>query len=362
MALHQILGTTRHPDGHRACDIVASILQRGGLRYGDGDPERIGGNASFSQLMRHAVQCESGLTFDGDFIREGLSSFTGPAAIAEAVAVAVNEGFASAKDSTDWCSTVPLKTFKENVRATMREDHSLRPLARGGTAELLAVDIDLAESYSAVRYARHWQLDEQDIIDDNLDLVSRIPFRLAAAAKRLRADLTYSHLLDNAALSDGTELFHTDHGNFGTAALSGPNLALAIKWMRGQSNDGLMLDAEPGWLVVDHTIEETARDLLHNRDVNDVPNLKLRVEPRLSQPFHDPRDPDEHSRVQGVAGSWLLVAANGPTVEVGQRSPSPELVKWNLSHGQWGMGFGLSWDVGVKALDYRGLYLSQPSG
>lgn len=76
-------------------------------------------------------------------------------------------------------------------------------------------------------------------------------------------------------------------------------------------------------------------------------------------------DPRTGSVVTGLDTNWLLVCQPGDqgakTVMVGYLAGTgraPKVRSFVLDRGQWGIGWDVSFDIGVKALDFRGMYFA----
>lgn len=65
------------------------------------------------------------------------------------------------------------------------------------------------------------------IKNDDVGAIARIPNRLARAAKRTLCKFVMDFIKNNAAIYDTKALFHVDHGNLGSAALSAATYAAA---------------------------------------------------------------------------------------------------------------------------------------
>ena len=78
-------------------------------------------------------------------------------------------------------------------------------------------------------------------------------------------------------------------------------------------------------------------------------------------------DPSTGEAYAGLATNWFLVCSpnQGPTIEVGYLAGTnrrPQLRRFMLDRGQWGIGFDIDMDIGAKALDYFGVHKSAGTG
>ena len=65
----------------------------------------------------------------------------------------------------------------------------------------------------AETYGRQFTLTRQAFINDDIDLVTRIPAKYAASARKTQNKQCYQILVNNPAIYDGTALFSSAHAN-----------------------------------------------------------------------------------------------------------------------------------------------------
>jgi hypothetical protein len=266
--------------------------------------------------------------------------------------------------------------------ATMGKFGSLTKLSRGQTA--LDMDIsDWKESYKVTRYAGKFVVDEQDIINDRFGaLEQESPRDMGLSAAQLRPGLVYSEILNNSALDvDGVNLFDAStHKNYGTTstALGATTLQAGISAIRKQRIRDRVLNLQPRYLIVPQALYWSA-DILVNSpqriiaaDSGGVKNPLLGMLGVIA----DDRigtagviDPRTGSVVAGSDTNWLLVCKPGDqgakTIMVGYlqgTGRAPKIRSFVLDRGQWGIGWDISFDIGVKALDYRAMYFATGAG
>jgi phage major head subunit gpT-like protein len=103
----------------------------------------------------------------------------------------------------------------------------------------------------------------QAIINDDLRAFERLVTAFGFAARRLENRTVYSQLTANAALADGTALFHANHSNLITSsALAIATLGAgrtAMRLQKGLQSEELNL--APAFLIVPATLEQTAYKL-----------------------------------------------------------------------------------------------------
>jgi hypothetical protein len=299
------------------------------------------------------------------------------------------EGWGEVADTTLWCDEEDVANFLTQEDITFSANARLKQLPRGDTAKDATVS-DARETYKIGRYARKWVVDEQDILDDRLGAIMRMPQEMGNAARRLRPDLVYSLLLANAALADTGALFNATavttaggHANLTTAVLGATGLKAAILAMAAyREADGTVLNIKPRYLIVPAALQWTAKELLTSTaqaytaaaaaatpslyypiNVLVGENITLVVDDRIGAA--GVTDPTTDTARTGLATNWFLSAGGPRTVRVAYRrgtNRQPQLRSFALDKGQWGIGWDVNMDIGAKALDYRGLHKSTGAG
>jgi hypothetical protein len=284
--------------------------------------------------------------------------------------------YETAPDSTGgWCREADVADFRNNERVRMLNGGALQKLPRGSEAEHTEYE-DAVESYKIARYASQFEIDEQDLIDDNFGGLSGfVPSDMGVAARQLRPDLVYGTLMANAAMRDSTALFHANHGNLSTtAALADSTLKAAIAAMMKQTEGGRNLNLTPRYLIVPVALKWSAMELLNSAAVviagtagsvtrassyNSLAQEGLTIvsDSRLDNGVTHPATGTAHA---GSNSTWFLACApSAHTIEVGYLRGSgrvPQVRSSVLSQGRWGINFDVKMDIGAKALDWKGLH------
>lgn len=272
-----------------------------------------------------------------------------------------------------WISETDVANFQTQERARIDIGGGLKKLPRGNTAEHASYS-DSVESYKAARYAKMFEVDEQDFMDDNLGGLASVPQEMGQAAARLRPDLVYAILLDNPTLSaTARQLFNTTDGSLASSgtALAMASLGTAVKNMLLYRENSVNLGLQPTHLLLPPALEMIGIELtqssliLYGADDETVRGnmnaMKLRgiqpvVEPRLENGVTDPNTGDSES---GSATAWYLVCNRAHTIEVGYvrgSGRSPRVRNYVLDKGRYGLGWDVSMDIGAKALDWKGFH------
>jgi len=333
----------------------------------------------FSRLSAHDI-CLEALRIDGKDIpdtKEGvLRAASSGSALTNIFTTSVNAlllmSYIDTPDSTaDWTQPADVNDFKTNERIQIEIGAGLKKLPRGGAADH-AKYTDRKESYKIARYAKQFVVDEQDWIDDNLGGLSKSPREFGMAAARLRPDLVYAIILDNANLdATARALFNTTDANLETAAaLAAATLRTAVKNQLLVRENSINLNLVPTHLLLPPSLKHLGWELTNsstiflagttNTERGSLNALKADgimpvFEARLENGVTDPSD---ETTAAGSATAWYLVSNRANTIEVGYRrgtGRAPQVRSFVLDKGSWGMGWDVAMDIGAKALDWRGL-------
>lgn len=290
-------------------------------------------------------------------------------------------GYNETPDSTvGWVREVDRPDFRDHTSIRLETSPALELLPRGREAAHSKMS-DTGETGRVRRFARQFVVDEQDVIDDRMDALTQVPAMFGSAARRLRPDLVYGTLLKNSGLgptmSDSVALWDAaGHANYGTTgtALSGSTLQTGCAAISAQTENGVSLNIIPRFLIVPVALQFTARQLITSAEVRELSsttvarygtrnplldlNMELRIEARIDNGLTDPVSDEA---ISGSTARWLLAAdpMQAPTVEVAYRSGTgrrPVIRSFVLSEGRWGIGWDISFDLGVKPLDWRAMY------
>lgn len=262
--------------------------------------------------------------------------------------------------SAKLCSAGDIADYKEASRVRLADLGALNEIPEGGEVTETAVGEDYAVN-QIKRYAQILWLDEKLIINDDLGAFTRLPQIMGAKAADFVDATFFAKLTANGNFTDGTALFHANHGNYKTGAdtaLSLDALKKAYSAMRKQKDKGGMpLNIVPKYLVVPADLEAEALELTTSQIVvggssrgageNIVSKWGLQV---IASPYLDGNS----------TKAWYLFGdpAVCDTFEIGylrgQRTPVVEQGAYDLS--RFGVCYRVRFDFGVNALDFRSIY------
>ena len=380
------------PTQHRFCAEFTG--QRGGrLTEQDADLGDRLRDLSAVDLCRECALLDTGRRPTGrsDAIRTATSGGTLTYVFGTSVYAHLIRGWEEVGDTTvGWCEEEDVANFQQQEDISLKKGGGLRRLARGDTAEHATLS-DSRETYRIARYAEKFVVDEQDILDDRLGALLRMPEELGEEARRTRPDMVYALLLENPTMTDTGEAFNSTavttaggHANLGTAVLNSDGLKAGISAIvkqrsgRTTTNPGKQLNLRPKFLLCPAALEWTARGLTASEmlaklfaDDSDpwYPTLNLlakeglRVVPDDRLGAIGVRDPRTGTARTGLDTNWFLTTGRG--IRVAYRLGTgrlPQMRSFVLDKGQWGVGWDINLDIGAAIVDWQPLYKSTGAG
>jgi hypothetical protein len=260
-------------------------------------------------------------------------------------------------------STVPVNDFRtqriqrvggHGLLPTVNQGAPYQPLTSPGNEEV---------TYALAKKGGTEDITLEMIANDDVRAIQQIPAKLGLAAAQTLFRFVWDFFDTNATIYDGKALFHADHANAGSTALSQSALTAARAAMRSQAAYGdssNILSLVPKKLIVVNDLEELAFQL--STSAVAVP----------STPAGPSDTPNIHKNMETIVvdywastTKWLLVAdpALCPTFELGfyRGQELPEL--FTQSDPNTGSTFNAD-KVTYKVrhiysgavLDYRGFY------
>lgn len=256
-----------------------------------------------------------------------------------------------------WTSVGVLTDFKVADRVDLNAFPSLAVVPEGAEYTYATMG-ERREQVQLATYGRMFSITRQALINDDLMAFTRIPQRMGRAAIRTVGNLAYAVITANAAMADGTALFHADHSNLAgsggaptVASIDTGRAAMATQTDRGSS--AVALNIRPAYVLVPVVLQGTVQVLMESE-----------FDPAKTQ-----RVPNH---VRGLAGvvadarldtdsttAWYLAAnpAQTDTVEVsyleGNQAP---VLERQPGFTVDGVEFKVRIDAAVKALAWEGLY------
>jgi HK97 family phage prohead protease len=339
-----------------------AVLMAAGIPVADAAPgaQELRGY-SMIEMARESLRRESGSTVNfGDnmeLARAAINSTsTFPAIMSNLANKSVMVGFNEAETTYQiWAGKGSNRDFKEAARYALSEAGTLELVPEGGQFKQDSLGEASARTKVAT-YGKLFSLTRQAIINDDLGLFSKIATKYGSAAKRLVNKMVYAQLTGTVKMQDGVALFDNKHGNVaGTGeALSVKAIAKAIAAMRRQKGitGEATLNITPKYLVVPPELELAAYQIVNSTAAVDGVNSGV-VNPYKGRLVvvsdAELTDPD----------AWYLVAdaSQHDTIDVtylnGVETPRLET---RQGFEVDGIEYKVAFDVGVDAIDFRGLY------
>lgn len=383
LAAAMAIGNGLNPTAVRMHDGRRSPTRADQLTERDADLGHELSRLSAIDLVRECVRIDTGryLRDPEEAIRSAVSGATFAYVFSTNIYAKLTAGWDRVGDTTlGWCDEEDVANFLQQEDISLTANARLDQLPRGTEAKH-ATAADSHETYKIARYAKQFVVDEQDILDDRLGAIMRMPEEMGEAAKRLRPDLVYSLLLESPALvADAKAVFHADHGNLLAGALGDASLKAAISAMGKQRLNKDVLNITPTHLIVPAALDWTAQGLTSaaalaklfgdgNDPVYTTENLIARK--RLTTVMDDRIgatgviDPRTKAVRAGSDTNWFLTARSPRGIRVVYRRGTnrlPAMRNFVLDKGKWGMGWDINYDIGAAFMDYRFVAKSTGAG
>lgn len=228
--------------------IRAALEIRAGLQKNDGANPFRGhtlGEIARSCLIQAGVRDVPGDKMSMVALAFTHSSSDFPLLLANVANKAMMKGYEEADETFQvWTTAGSLPDFKVQSTVDLGNFPALRSVGEGAEYKYITIG-ERREQRVLATYGERFMISRQAIINDDLDAFSRIPRKMGRAAIRTVGNLAYSVLTANAAMADGTALFHADHGNLqgaavpATSSIDAMRVAMARQKGLGQTTGSL---------------------------------------------------------------------------------------------------------------------------
>lgn len=212
-------------------------------------------------------------------------------------------------------------------------------------------------------YGRQFTLTRQAFINDDIDLVTRIPSRYAASARKTLNKQCCEIMVKNPAIYDGTAVFGKHHGNLiktGTG-ITQKSMQIMIMALQTQKDEfGEAIIVRPAKILVPVGYGFDMYTMFYSPTINTEDNTQS-VNPMYR--YRDQIEIIEEPTLNVLCGGfdnvmpWFLIGAADDTdfIQVdylnGQEIP-------NIRRSEAAGSLGFIWDIyldwGVTVMDYRG--------
>lgn len=152
---------------------------------------------------------------------------------------------------TGWARRATLSDFRPTTRVQVSNAPQLEKVPEGAEFKYGTFG-EASTQYALATYGKIIALSRQMLINDDLGAFTRVANSFGARAAQLEGDLVYAILLQNPNMSDGTALFHANHGNLGTSAvIDEESMIEAYEAYAAQTDiDGTSIDVSPQFIIV----------------------------------------------------------------------------------------------------------------
>lgn len=254
-----------------------------------------------------------------------------------------------------WTGRGSVSDYKTAKHYRLSEAGKLEPVPENSGFQYDELS-DEGISKRVINYGKSFGLTFESFVNDDLDVITRIPLRYTRGAYQTVNELVYKALTSSTNIYDNKPLFCDVHKNIAAtgSALSTESLSKAVaamKKQKGTNNKGPALNIAPQFLICGVDVEAQAAQLLkstadpqaNNAGVVNIYQNSLTLVPDAS--------------LEGNA--WYLAAnpLDCDTIEVtylnGYDTP---ILESKDDFDRLGRKYRIWYPVGVAALDYRGLY------
>lgn len=212
-------------------------------------------------------------------------------------------------------------------------------------------------------YGRQFTLTRQAFINDDIDLVTRIPAKYAASARKTINKQVYEILVKNPAIYDGTELFSQAHGNLvttgtGITQASMQAMILALQNQVDEFDEAIIV--RPATIIVPAGMAFDIYTLFNSPTIHTEGNTQA-VNPlyRYANQIQVIEDPTINVLCGGFGNAmpWFLLGSKDDTdfIEVdylnGQEIPT---IRRMETPGTLGFVWDIYLDWGISVMDWRG--------
>lgn len=290
---------------------------------------------------------------------------TFPAILDQTIEKAYKEGHKKAAVTFDmWTKKGSLKDFKTHdnyyIAGPVGE---FKEVGEDGELKHDTFKDDKLPTRKLRTYGKSFSLSRKAFIDDDIGLVTSIPSRYAASARRTINSQVYKILIGNPAIYDGLTLFGSDHKNLvktgtGITQEAMQTMIMALSNQKDQFDEAIIIN--PGTIIVPSGMQFDMYTLFNSPTINTSDNTQA-VNPLFQ--YRDKIGVVEDPTINVLCGGmgnvmpWFLAGAQGDTdfIEVdylnGQEIPN---IRRMEAPGQLGFVWDIFLDWGISVMDFRG--------
>lgn len=237
-------------------------------------------------------------------------------------------------------------------------------VGEGGELKHDTLKTELLPQRKLSTYGRQFSMTREAFVNDDIGLITEMPGKYAAAAKRTINKQVYSILMQNPAIFDGVPLFDAAHGNLmetGGAPSIDTMQAIMLKLLSQTDPFGESIMVQPRFVIVPVGYGFRMAQILESPQI-DVEGIGSHTANALYQ-YRNTLVTVEEGTINTLAGKdaalpWFMAGnpATGRSIQVdylnGQKIPS---IRRSQPSGQLGYVWDIWMDWGVSAVDWRGI-------
>ena len=208
-------------------------------------------------------------------------------------------------------------------------------------------------------YGKQFTLTRQAFINDDIGLVTSLPARYAAAARRTINRQCYGILMKNPKIYDDKVLFSADHKNLlktgtGITKEAVQAMIMAISTQKDQFDQAITI--RPAMLVLPVGMGFDLFTLFNSPTIQTTDNTQA-VNPLYRYGLEQVEDPEINRLAGAGAAPWFMLGATEDTafIEVDYLNGDevPKIRRMETA-GQLGFVWDIYLDWGIQVMDYRG--------
>jgi len=321
-------------------------------------------NLSFLEIARELLEAKGEKTrgySKMELAGRAITTSDLPGIVANVANKSLRDAYESAPQTfRPFTREAELPDFKPVSRTQLGDAPQLEPVGEDGEIKRGSIS-DGVESYKLGTFAKILPITRQTIINDDMGAITRIPMLFGRAAADLESDLLYALFSANGGLGqtlmvDSTAVFNAaKHKNLAAtgAVISVAAIGAGRAAMRQQKNlQGRPINVTPKFLLVPTAIETLADQF--------VTTAMLANQPSATNPFAGRLQVLSEPRLDAVsATAWYLMAEYGQIdiCEIAYlQGQKGVFFETRQGFDVEGLEFKARLDIGVKFIDYRGVY------
>lgn len=327
------------------------------------------------QLKRSGVDTDS--MSAGDLVRHSMSMGSSdlPAILADVANKAMGNAFVQQPTTyQQWCGTKDVPDFKTVNVVKMSDFSGIDDMPEGASFSFGKVS-DKKETASVGTKGKAFRIPREALVNDDLDAISKIPALMAGAmARKLNRDV-YVSLTSNSlagpAMTEVTNMFHTDNGNIvsGVGKVGIPSVATISAtelYLMSQKAPKPTPDSDDVYLSIParYLITGTAQKLTVQQVLGAAYDISKSIV-GVPNPYNNTIIPIFDQQLQALlAGTnpngWYLAADQNIMESIGiaylqgNRTPTMRSEASRVSEAL-GIVYDIFFDYGIYAADYRGI-------